>query len=254
MSNENKLPLSCVVIVKNEEKNIVDCLRSASFAEEIIVMDSGSTDRTCERASSMGAKVVQQEWLGFGPQKAKVTEMAKFDWVLNIDADERVSDELRSEIETLWPTLDPQSGYLIPRRSFHLGRWIHFGGWYPDYQLRLYNKKFSQWDSAQIHEKVRSPHQRKLKSPLHHFVFRHLHHQIETNNRYSSLQAEELFRRGKRFSFVKLVVKPWSKFFECYLWKRGFMDGLPGFIIAVGAGYSVFLKWAKLWELERGSK
>ena len=251
MMNVPKLPISCVIIVKNEENHIVECLRSASFAEEILVMDSGSTDRTCELAAAEGARVVHQEWLGFGPQKAKVTGQAQFDWVLNIDADERISEELAAEIISRWPTLDPRAGYLIPRKSFYLGRWIFHGGWYPDYQLRLYHRKHSQWDSAPIHEKVKSPFKEKLIYPLEHYVFKDLHHQIETNNRYSTLQAQELHRRGIRFRYLYLFFKPWTKFFECYVWKRGFLDGLPGLIIAVGAAYSVFLKWTKLWEIQR---
>jgi glycosyltransferase involved in cell wall biosynthesis len=251
MMKGSKLPVSCVIIVKNEEQNITDCLRSASFAEEILVMDSGSTDRTCELARRAGAKVVHQDWLGFGPQKARATELAQFDWIINIDADERISSGLADEIADRWPTLDPQCGYLVPRKSFYLGKWIFHGGWYPDHQLRLYHRKFSHWDSAPIHEKVKSPSTRKLRSPLEHYVFINLQHQVETNNRYSSLQAQELHRRGIKFRWNYLLIKPWIKFVECFFWKRGFQDGLPGFVIAVGAAYSVFLKWAKLWELER---
>lgn len=251
MLNVQKLPLSLVIITKNEEKNIEDCLRSASFVSDIVVVDSGSTDRTAEIAEKLGARFIQKDWLGFGAQKKFATEQAKFDWVLNLDADERVTPELAQEIFQKWDELRPEVGYQISRRSFHLGRWILHGGWHPDYQLRLFHRKHSQWDVAQIHEKVISSSRERLSASLEHFVFRNLHHQIETNNRYSLLQAEALFKKGKKFSLWRLVFKPWSKFLETYFWKLGFLDGLPGFIIAVGAAYSVFLKWAKLWEIER---
>lgn len=246
-----KLPVSLVVITLNEEKNIEECLRSVPWVSDLVVIDSGSTDETVSIAEACGARVIQKEWLGFGLQKKFASSQAKFDWILNLDADERMTPELSAEILGLFPNFDEDTGYLIPRKSWHLGSWIFHGGWYPDFQLRFFNRKKSDWNSAHIHEKVVAAKTEKLKSPFTHFVFRDLHHQIETNNRYSLLLAEELFRQGKRFSIFKLVLKPWTKFLETYFWKKGFMDGLPGLIIAVGAAYSVFLKWAKLWELEK---
>ena len=257
-----KLPLSLVIITLNEEKNIERCIKSVPFASEVVVVDSQSRDRTSALAqkacSELGIALnfKDQSWLGFGPQKQAATELAKFDWVLNLDADEALSPELVSEIQQRFSSLKPDTAHLLPRKSFHMGRWILHGGWYPDRQLRLYNKKHFGWSQDTIHEKVIAKNSSgavdaSFRSPLLHYVFRDLHHQIETNNRYSGLQAQAYLASGKKFSFLKLLVKPWSKFFECYIIKLGFLDGFPGFIIAVGAAYSVFLRWSKIWEQER---
>lgn len=245
-----QLPLSLVVITKNEEKNLSRCLKSVEGLSDIVVVDSDSTDRTCEFAQKMGARVLKKDWMGFGKQKRYAVEQAKNDWVLCLDADEALSDSLKSEIQNIFSQLDPGTGYLLPRKSFHLGRWIGHGGWYPDYQLRLFNRKHLQWNEEPIHEKVVATKTAALKNPILHYLFEDLRDQIETNNRYSSLLAEKDFKNGKKFSFLKLLIKPKVKFLECYVLKLGFLDGLPGFIIAVGAAYSIFLRWAKLWELE----
>jgi glycosyltransferase involved in cell wall biosynthesis len=259
-----KLPLSLVIITLNEEKNIERCIKSVPFVSEIVIFDSESLDRTCSIAQKtgeeMGVQVVihQQPWLGYGLQKRQATGAARYDWVLNLDADEALTPELAAEIQEKFHDLNPEVGYLLPRKSFHLGRWILHGGWYPDRQLRLYHRQFANWSEDKIHERVvplestaKSWSTLSLRTPMLHFVFRDLRHQIETNNKYSSLQAEAYLRSGKRFSYFKFLVKPVSKFIECYFLKLGFLDGLPGFVIAVGAGYSVFLRWCKIWEQER---
>lgn len=247
-----KLPLSLVVITLNEEKNLKSCLDSVPFASDIVVLDSFSKDKTKDIAQAAGARFIEQSWLGFGPQKKKAVELARYDWVLSLDADERLSPELQLEIQQQFGGLEVKTGYLLPRISFYLGRWIRHGGWYPDYQLRLFNRQYSNWDQAGIHEKVAAPQTAKLKGTIQHFVFESISHQVITNNKYSSLQAQYLFKSKKtRFSLFNLITKPWVKFIENYIYKRGFLDGLPGFIIAVGSAYSVFLKHAKLWELEK---
>ncbi len=245
-----KLPLTLTLITKNEEKNLERCLRSVPFASEIVVIDSGSQDNTVKVAQQLGATVYVEDWQGFGPQKQLAVKKAKYDWILSLDGDEALSPGLVKEILARFKNLNENTGYLLPRKSFHLGRWINFGGWYPDRQLRLFNRKFSNWNSEKIHEKVISPVTEKFQNEIQHWVFRDLSHQVETNNRYSGLQAESLIGSGKSFSFFKLITKPMSKFVETYILKRGFLDGLPGFIISVSAAYSVFLKWAKMWELK----
>lgn len=247
-----QLPLSLVIITLNEEKKIKACIESVPFASDIVILDSFSKDKTKEIAEALGARVYQQEWLGYGSQKLKATELAKHDWVLSLDADERLSVELQDEIKSLFTEVKSADvGYLIPRISFHLGRWIHYGGWYPDFQLRLFNRTKSNWDIASIHERVLAPTTQKLKHPIQHYVFTSISHQVLTNDKYSSLQANELFhKQAQRFSLFKLLTKPVVKFIENYFFKRGFLDGMPGFIIAVGSAYSVFLKHAKLWEKE----
>lgn len=249
-----KLNLSLVVITKDEEKNIERCLRSVPFAKDIVVVDSFSSDRTVELAEKFGARVFQEKWRGFGAQKKFAVEKAQYDWILSLDADEAVGSELADEIQKIFATLDPMTGYRIPRRSFHLGRWIGHGGWFPDLQLRLFNRKHSNWGDDLIHEHVRAPKQEKLKEELKHWVFDDLSDQVKTNDRYSGLLAAEMSRRGKKFSLWKLCTKPPVKFIETYFWKAGFLDGMAGFLISVSASYSIFLKWAKLWELERSQK
>lgn len=249
-----KLPISLVIIALNEEARIERCIRSAPFVDDIVVVDSFSTDRTVEVAQQCGARVFQEKWKGFGPQKAFATEQAKNPWVISLDADEALSPELAAEIVEKFANLDPESGYLFPRKSFHLGRWIGHGGWYPDYQLRLFNKEKSHWNSAALHEKVEVKARVPMKAPVLHWVFENLSHQVITNDRYSTLGALQLHEAGKKFSYFKLLTKPVSKFIETYFFKRGFMDGMPGFIISVGAAYSIFLRFAKLWELQRVRK
>jgi glycosyltransferase involved in cell wall biosynthesis len=248
------IDISLVIITKNEEKSIERCIRSVPFAKEVVVLDSGSEDQTCEIAKKLGAKVFHEPWRGFGPQKQRATELASQSWILSLDADEQLSPSLAAEIQQRMQEDPVTDGFEMPRLSFHMGRWIRHGGWYPDRQLRLFHRGRARWSQVRIHERVEAQKVELLQHPIEHFVFASLADQIETNNRYSSLMAQDLFDRKVRFSLGRLLLKPWSKFFETYLWKRGFLDGLPGFVISVGAAYSVFLKFAKLWELERGSR
>lgn len=248
------LSLSVVIITKNEAANLPRCLESVRWADEVLVVDSDSTDETIEIARRFGAKVVIEPWRGFGPQKAFAASSAKNDWILSLDADECVSVGLKREIEERLVSLDPESAYAIPRKSFFLGRWIEYGGWFPDRQIRLFHRGFSQWDDAPVHEKVKCRKVGRFQSHLEHYVFRDFTHQIDTNNRYSGLLAGKDIQAGKRFSLLKLVIKPPVKFLENYLWKRGFLDGLPGFIIAVNSAVSIFWRWVKIWESERNQK
>ena len=244
-----KLPISLVIITKNEEANIAACIESAPFVSEVIVLDSGSLDQTVEKAKTLGAKVFEEPWKGFGLQKQSATDKANFDWVLALDADERVSPELAKELESVFNGPLTHDAYQIPRLSFHMGRWIRHGGWYPDYQTRFFNRKKCHWTPVELHEKIVSSHLGRVQNHLEHFVFRNLFHQVEANNKYSTLGASELFHKGQSFSLLRLLVKPWSKFIETYFWKLGLLDGVPGFVIAVGAAYSMFLRQSKLWEL-----
>lgn len=249
-----KIPISLVIITLNEERNIERCIRSVPFASEILVVDSGSRDATCEIAKFRGAKILYKGWMGFGPQKKFATEQAAHDWILSLDADEALSPELAEEIQSRFAQLDESTGYEMPRKSFHLGRWIEHGGWYPDYQLRLYNRKHAQWPDSRIHERVQAPRVERLQHPLQHYVFKNLSAQVATNDRYSGLLAQKDVEAGKQFSLLRLLIKPGSKFIECYFLKLGFLDGLPGLIIAVSAAYSIFLRWSKVWELQKAVK
>lgn len=250
-----QLPVSLVVITLNEEKNIARAIRSAPFVSQIIVLDSGSTDRTCEIAKSLGAQVFTEKFRGFREQKARAVQLADQDWILSLDADEAVSPELAQEIQTAWAAGHPScAGFDMSRLSFYLGRWIRHGGWFPDRQLRLFNRKQAAWTGGHVHERVTASGEViRFDHPLHHFVFRDLAHQVATNNYYSTQGALDLQTRGKRFGILPLIFKPVSKFFETYILKCGFRDGLPGFLISVSASYSMFLKYAKLWELKQGT-
>lgn len=254
-ASNKKFPISLVVITLNEEDNIERCLKSVSWVDDIVVLDSGSTDRTVELAKSLGARVFVEEWRGYRDQKARAVELAKNDWVLSLDADEALSVELSYEIYQLKDNNQlNKNGYESPRLSYHLGRWIHHGGWYPDKQLRFFDRNHCHWSEGQVHERVVGQNIGQLQNPILHWTFRNLTEQIQTNNEYSSLAAKDLSERNKQFSVFMLVLKPVSKFVETFLWKRGFLDGLAGFIISVGAAYSMFLKWAKLYEMDQIEK
>jgi glycosyltransferase involved in cell wall biosynthesis len=244
--------LSLAIICLNEEALIERCIRSVPFATDVVVLDSGSTDRTREIATALGARVFNEDWRGFRAQKQRATDLCKNDWVLSLDADECLSESSIREMADLLSKSLVSDGYEIPRLSWTMGRWIRHGGWYPDLQLRLFNRTKATWQGGEhVHERVSAANVGRLREPIEHFPFENLAEQIATNNRYSGLGATELHSRGVRFSLAKIFWKPISKFLETYLLKRGFADGLPGFIISVGAAYSVFLKFAKLWELER---
>jgi len=245
--------ISAVIITKNEESNIQRCLQSLSWVEDIIVYDSGSTDQTLIIAKKLGARVFEGEWQGYGPTKIVASGLAKYDWILSIDADEEVSPQLRAELQSRLQTnnLNPETGYLVPRLSYYLKKWIRHGGWYPDYQLRLFHRKYSMWNKNTIHEKVESKHQEKLLNNLNHYVFKSISQQVLTNDRYSTLQAQKMLEQGKKFSFFHMLTKPSVKFFECYILKLGFLDGWPGYVIARNAAHSVFMKWNKLREVDQ---
>lgn len=245
------MPISLVIITLNEESNIRRCIESASFVTEVVVLDSGSTDRTQEIAEELGAKFVIEPWQGYAKQKQRAVDLASHDWVLSLDADEALSEEATASIlKEFEKGLDKKIAYEFSRLSFHLGRWIRHGGWYPDRQTRLFNKSSAQWKQSEVHEHILADQKLRLKGDILHYVFRDLAHQVDTNNRYSSLGTEDLLRKGKKYSLFRLLTKPISKFVETYLFKKGFLDGMPGFLIAVSASYSIFLKYAKLYEYQ----
>lgn len=245
-----KLPVSVVVITKNEEKDIKDCLLSASFASDILVVDSGSTDKTVEIATNLGARVLHREWDGFGPQKNWAVTQALNDWVLCLDADERVSKELLQELLQGFSNLNAQTLYKIPRVSLYLGQWIWHGGWFPDFQGRLFNRHYFQWDFEPIHEKVLgSGPQKPLSSPIEHHVFESVTDHLQTNLRYSKLLSKKDDQSGRLFFKFLLVYKPFVKFIECYFLKQGFRDGWAGFIIAINAAHSIFMRLCFRYEV-----
>lgn len=246
-------PVSVTIITLNEEDKLPRAIESVRWAEEVLVIDSGSTDRTIEIARGLGAKVTENPWPGYGKQKNFAQDHAQHDWVLNIDADEVVPPELAQELQSRLEQVGngelQADGFSVPRKTFYLGKWIQHGGWYPNYLIRLANRRSSRWTEPAVHEelKAQGPVVR-LKNPLHHYAFSSIQDQIQTNLRFSRLGSQDLKSSGQVGSVPRLVLKPIGKFLETYLAKRGFLDGLPGFIISINAAYSMFLKYAYLTE------
>lgn len=247
--------ISAVIITKNEEDNLERCLKSLKFCDEIVVVDSQSTDLTKEIAEKYTKNVYDEAWLGFEAQRTLALSYATHDWILSIDADEEVSEELKNEILKQAVSPSEFSAFSLPRKTIHFGRWIKHGGWYPNRLIRLFKKADGEWKGDAVHEFWSTKGKvGEIKADLLHYSFSSLADQVDRNNKYSSLGAEKLSTKETRFSLFKLLAKPVSKFLETYLLKLGLLDGYPGFIISVSAAYSVFLKWAKLWELERVEK
>jgi glycosyltransferase involved in cell wall biosynthesis len=248
------MPLSVALIARNAAAQLGHCLASVAFADEIIVVDSGSTDGTVELAARHGARVIQREWPGFGAQKQFAVEAARHDWVLCVDADERVSLELR---ERIIAELKAPRGfvYAMPRRNRFLGRWLRHGEGYPDWSVRLFHRAHAHWGSETVHEKVisRSP-VLKLYGDLLHDSAETLEKYLDKQNRYTSLQAESMHAAGRRANVVQLVVSPFLRFIKYYLLRLGFLDGVPGLVhITIGCMNS-FNKYAKLKALERAAQ
>lgn len=242
-------PLSVTLITLNEERNIARALESVRWADDLVVVDSGSQDRTVEIAKKMGARVFHQPWKGYGQQKNIAQDHALHDWVLNLDADEAVPPELAQEIQALLAGKPRYDAYELPRLSTYLGRQIFHGGWYPNHLVRLGRRSQGRWTEPAVHEAwTFKGGVGRLQSPLHHFPFRDIHDQVETNLRFSRLGSEELRKRGFRVSLGKLLWKHIGKFIETYFLKRGFRDGMAGFIISVNAAHSMFLKIALFYD------
>ncbi|MBF0315092.1 MAG: glycosyltransferase family 2 protein [Oligoflexia bacterium] len=253
-----KKNLSVTIITLNEESNIERAIRSASFADEIIVVDSGSVDHTVLIATNLGAKVIPQKFLGFGQQKNYAATFCRNEWILNIDADEEISEELKNSILEHTTTSSSSSSpllYKVNRLNFFCGKAITHGGWYPDMQVRLYHKNYCEWTTPHVHEELTTKKECSeqslrtvgtLQGHLHHYTFKTLMQQVQTNIRYASLGAAELLKRqnGRKLRFYSLLFRPFFKFIECYFIKLGFLDGRFGFIIAINAAYSMFLKYA----------
>jgi len=248
------MPLSVAIITRNAASQLESCLASVTFAEEVVVVDSGSTDGTVELATRRGARVIAKEWLGFGPQKQFAVESASHDWVLCLDADESLSEELR---ESIIGELKSPRGlvYAMPRRNRFLGRWLRHGEGYPDWSVRLFHRKHAHWGSESVHEKVASALPvLRLRGDLLHDSAETLEKYLDKQNRYTSLQAESLRAAGRRANVLQLVLSPSLRFIKFYLLRLGFLDGVPGLVhIAIGC-MNTFNKYAKLKALERTSR
>ena len=240
--------ISTTVISYNEESNIERCLQSvAPFSDEMIVVDSGSTDRTVEIARECGARVIANEWPGYGKQKQFALEQTTCEWVFSIDADEAVSPELCREIQELDFA---HAGYEMPRPVWYLNRWIKHGVWYPGYILRLFRRDAGRFSQDRVHESVDiTGSVGRLKNDLLHYSFRDIDHHLEKMNEFTTLAATQMFEEGRRAGVHHIVFTPFLEFLKVYFSKRGFLDGVPGFVIAFFHSVYVFEKYSKLYEL-----
>lgn len=251
------MKISATIITLNEEENIQAACESVAWADEIIVVDSHSTDRTREIAAASGARVIDRDWPGFAQQKQFAADQTTNDWVFSLDADERVSPELQDGIANLRRVLEHKlaDGYRIARRSFYQGRWIRGGGWYPDRQLRLYRKSRGRWEPRAIHESVRMAAGTRVETLrgdlLHYSVQNSAQHHRMIGERYAPLAAKQMMADGRRTSRLRIATAAPAAFLRSYVLKGGFRDGLAGLTIASFAAHHDFLKHIMLWEKQK---
>ena len=241
--------LSVVVITLNEASNIDAALKSVSWADEIVVVDCGSTDDTVKRARCYTDRVIHKNWTGYGAQKDYATQLARNDWVLSLDADERIPRDLADEIQALLAGKPACQGYRLPRTTLYLGQWIRTTDWYPDFQLRLYDRRVSSWSRVSVHESVSLTGKvGQLRNEIQHHAYPDLSSHLATIDRYTTLAATQWFNDGRRTGPINLVSHPAAAFLRNYLLRLGFVQGVPGLIVSLMNTYYVFLKHAKLWE------
>ena len=243
--------MSVTVITKNEAADIGDALKSAAWADEIVVVDSASTDDTVAIARRYTDRVIVREWPGYVAQKNYAASIASHDWILSLDADERITPALAEEIKAALAAAPTRGGYRMPRVTRHLGRWIRTTDWYPDSQLRLYDRRSARWTGRYVHESVSVDGSvGHLRGELQHFAYRDIADHLETIDRYTTYAARQMHESGHRAGLLQIAGHPPLAFARNYLLRGGIRDGIPGFIISALNAYYVFLKFAKLWELK----
>ena len=249
----NRATISVFIVCQDEERNIRRCLESVRWCDEIIIIDSGSKDRTLEICAEFGVNIQQRPWPGYVEQKRFGLGCCTKEWVLNLDADEELSPELQSEIQEKLVSDDKGvNGYQINRVVNFLGKWWRNGGWYPEYRLRLCRRNATSWGGEDPHEKALvNGAVKRLRGELYHYTYRNITHQVAQLNNYATQAAQSQFRKGVKPSKRKILLNPFTRWAKWYLLKRGFREGFPGFLMAMLEGYYVFLKYVKLWELWR---
>lgn len=242
------MKISATIITHNEERNLPRAIESLRCADEIVVVDSGSTDRTLEIAEKLGARVVDSPWPGYAKQKNLAAEHATHDWILSIDADESLSEPLDGEILRLKRNGPEYDGYTVPRLAQYLGRWIRHSGWYPDRKIRLYNRQKAHWVGEYVHETVKVDGRvGALESNLLHFTCDSLSEHLKTMDGYTTLAAQQLVETGAKITWGRMVLEPPWTFFNTYVLKRGYLDGVEGLAIANMAALYNFVKYAKAY-------
>ena len=248
-------PVTVTIITLDEADHIGAAIDSASWADEVLVVDSGSTDRTVEIARGKGARVLTRAWTGYVDQKNYAAGEAAHDWIFSLDADERIPPALAQELKSILAAEPTCRGYRVPRVTFHLGRWIRTTDFYPDYQMRLYDRRAARWQGRYVHESVKVDGPAgQLKNDLEHFSFSDLRDQIKRINHYSTLSARQMYEAGRRTGPIEIVVHPPAAFLRNYVLRRGFLDGTAGLTISLLNAWGVGLKFMKLWELQRNPK
>jgi glycosyltransferase involved in cell wall biosynthesis len=241
--------LSVTVITRDEAADIGEALQSVLWADEIVVVDSQSCDGTVEVARQYTDRVVVREWPGYVDQKNYAASIASHDWILSLDADERVTLALAEEIQSALAAAPVQAAFDVPRVTWHLGRWIRTTDWYPDYQRRLYDRRACRWTGQYVHEAVSTEGSvGRLRAELQHYAYRDIADHLETIDRYTTYAARQMHERGQRAGPLEIAGHPPLAFLRNYIAHGGIRDGVPGFIISAMNSYYVFLKFAKLWE------
>lgn len=245
--------LSVFVIALNQEANIGPCLESVSFADEIVVVDTGSSDATVDLARAHTDRVLTAPWQGFGPTKNFALDQTRSDWVFSLDTDERVPEALKDEILAVIASGGPLNGYRVPRKNYFCGRWIRHLGWYPDYTLRLFRRGQGRFGDRQVHEEVQvAGPVGTLKTPLEHYSYRSVGEYVSRMDRYARLAALELAKRGRRPFPGELFYRPFFTFLHLYFLRRGFLEGATGYDLAVLMSMYKFLKYYYLRKLAQG--
>lgn len=245
----NDVKISAAIIARDEADNIADAIKSVSFADQVVVADTGSVDNTAEIARAAGAEVYDISFEGFGNTKNRAFEFCRGEWIISIDADERVSLELAENIQRMLDDGPRSDGYLINRLTYFLGKPVRHSGWYPDYLPRLFRKGRGRYSSNLVHETMEiDGFIDMVDGHLLHYSYKSLDQYLDKLNEYSSLSAREMLERGRKFNPLDLIFRPTLVFLKMYIFKAGFLDGLNGFILAVLSSYHVFVKYAKLFR------
>ena len=247
-----KPEIAAIVVCFNEEKNIGACLDSVQWCDEIVVVDSFSTDRTVEICRRYTDRIFQRAWGGYRDQKAFAHSQATKEWVMLVDSDERVCPELRDEIrEALEMDRNRYVAYSVPRLVYYLDRWWWHGGWYPDYDIRIFKRGAAWWGGMDPHERIFvDGRTRRLRNPLHHYSYRDITDHVNRINHFTDVSSRELKNAGKGWRWRDSLIHPPFRLFRSFLWKKGMIEGAAGFFVAVTAAFYVFMKYAKLRELE----
>jgi glycosyltransferase involved in cell wall biosynthesis len=244
--------LTVTIITRNEAANVEAALQSVSWADEIVVVDSRSTDETVDIARRYATRVEIRDWPGYSAQKNYAATLASNDWILSIDADERVTPELAREIRELLNRGPDAPGYRMSRLTWYLGRWLHSTDWYPDHQLRLYDRRVGRWNGLRVHESVTvQGRPGLLRHHIEHYAYRDVSDHVTSIDHYTTLIAEQWLEEGRRTNVLAAAIHPAMAFLRNYILRGGFRDGTAGFMVSVLNSYYVFMKLLKLWELQR---